>query len=164
MLNTAVPETADGEERMPEIRCFSHVGMTVADLDFSVAFYTGVLGFQVLFEVRGKAWGRVGIGIDAMMLELFSPHPTGGPNPTGQALEPADMLYPAPYGRPKIALTVADIDAAYDELVKLSVPVIGPVTDTGKSRLFFVLDPDGTLIQLHQFDGGQERVAELFGR
>jgi catechol 2,3-dioxygenase-like lactoylglutathione lyase family enzyme len=131
--------------------------MTVTDLDRSVAFYTDVLGFQIRFEARGKDWGRVGLGVGSMMLELFSPHPTG------PAQEPVDMLYPAPYGRPKIALTVADVDAAYDELVKRSVPVIGPVSSTGVSRLFFVLDPDGTLIQLHQFDGGQERVMDLFG-
>lgn len=139
-----------------KIRCFSHVGMTVTNLDRSVAFYTEALGFQVYFEARGETWGRVGLGVDSMMLELFSPHPTGQP------LEPVDMLYPAPYGRPKIALTVADVDAAHDELVDRNIPVIGPVSATGKSRLIFVLDPDGTLIQLHQFEDGQERVTDLF--
>src|SRR6266571_2058686 len=129
-----------------DVRCFSHIGISVVDLDRSVAFYTTVLGFQIRFEARGEAWGRVGLGVDAMMLELFSPHPTG------QALEPIDMLYPAPYGRPKIALTVADVDAAYDELIQRGIPVIGPPSATGKSKVIFVLDPDGTLIQLHQFD------------
>jgi catechol 2,3-dioxygenase-like lactoylglutathione lyase family enzyme len=30
-----------------EVRAFSHVGITVTDVDRSVAFYTEVLGFRV---------------------------------------------------------------------------------------------------------------------
>jgi catechol 2,3-dioxygenase-like lactoylglutathione lyase family enzyme len=139
-----------------EVRAFSHVGITVTDVDRSVAFYTEVLGFRVRWHDEHDGWRRVGLAVDSMSLELFSSHPTG------QTIDPVDILYPAPYGRPKIALTVADIDAAYAEVIERSVPNLGPVTVTGVSRIFFVLDPDGTLIQLHQFDAGYERVAELF--
>jgi catechol 2,3-dioxygenase-like lactoylglutathione lyase family enzyme len=140
-----------------QVRALSHIGITVTDIDRSVAFYTEVLGFWVRWHDEHDGWRRVGLAVDSMSLELFSPHPTGQP------IDPIDILYPGPYGRPKIALTVADIDAAYAEVVERSVPTIGPVTVTGVSRIFFVLDPDGTLIQLHQFDAGHERVADLFG-
>jgi glyoxylase I family protein len=139
-----------------EIRAFSHVGLTVTDLDRSLDFYTQVLGFAVRFEARGERWSRVGLGVDELTLELFSPHPVGQP------LEPVDMLYPGPYGRPKIALTVGDVDAAHQALAARGVPVLGPVFATGVSKLIFVLDPDGTLIQLHQFDAGHRRVSDLW--
>lgn len=140
------------------VRGFSHLGITVTDLDRSTAFYTEVFGFKVLYENVEAAWKRVGLELDSMVLELFSPHPTG------HALPPVDMLYPVPYGRPKIALTVADIDAAHAKLVELGVPLLGPVAETGRSRLLFVLDPDGTPIQLQQFRDGQARLAALFAR
>ena len=138
------------------VRCFSHVGLTVTDIDRSVAFYREVLGFRIRWSDDHEGWRRVGLAVDAMSLELFSAHPVGQP------ITPVDLLYPGPYGRPKIALTVSDIEAAYQEVVDLGVPTIGPVKATGVSRIFFVLDPDGTMIQLHQFDAGYERVAELW--
>ncbi|MGD9793846.1 MAG: VOC family protein [Acidimicrobiia bacterium] len=137
------------------VRALSHFGLTVTDLDRSVAFYTEVLGFRIRFEVRNQSWSRVGLSVDDVMLELFSPHPVGQP------LEPIDMLYPAPFGKPKIALTVADVDAAYAALTERGITVIGPVHHTGVSKLIFVLDPDGTIIQLHQFDAGYERVTQM---
>jgi catechol 2,3-dioxygenase-like lactoylglutathione lyase family enzyme len=137
------------------VRAFSHVGMSVVDLDRSVAFYTAVLGFRIQFEIELESWKRVGLSLDDVVLELFSPHPIGQP------LDPIDMLYPAPYGRPKIALTVTDVDAAYEALTAAGVPTIGPVHSTGVSKLIFVLDPDGTIIQLHQFDDGYPRVIDM---
>ncbi|UGQ11482.1 VOC family protein [Yinghuangia sp. ASG 101] len=139
------------------VRGFSHLGITVTDLARSTAFYTEVFGFRVLYENVEPAWKRVGLVLDSTVLELFGPHPVG------QALEPIDMLYPVPYGRPKIALTVADVDAAHAALTKRGVPLLGPVTETGRSRLLFALDPDGTPIQLQQFRDGQHRLAAVFG-
>lgn len=136
---------------------FSHLGITVTDLARSTAFYSELFGFRVIYENTEATWKRVGLTLDSMVLELFSPHPVG------RLLEPVDMLYPMPYGRPKIALTVADIDAAYAALSERGVPLLGPVAETGRSRLLFTLDPDGTPVQLHQFRDGQHRLAALFG-
>jgi len=139
-----------------EVRHLSHFGLTVSDVGRSTAFYVDVLGFRKSFASSLEGWERVGLVLDEVVIELFSAHPTEGTD------APVDMLYPASYGRPKIALTVRDIDIAYASLVEHGVPTLGPVFDTPVSRLAFVLDPDGTLIQLHQFRGGQARVKDLF--
>jgi glyoxylase I family protein len=139
-----------------EVRCLSHVGMTVSDLDRSVGFYRDLFGFRVCYEARDDRWGRVGLGLGDMVLELFSDHPDA------DRVLPLDMLYPAPYGRPKLALTVEDVNTAYETLISQGVEVLGPVTETGVSQFFFALDPDGTMIQLHQFAGGYERLIEMF--
>ena len=138
-------------------RCVSHVGMTVSNLARSVSFYEE-LGFRVRFQADQPTWSRVGMTLDGdgMLLELFSPH---HPPAIGRSL---DVLYPVEYGRPKIALTVADIEAAYEKVVAMGFLTLGPIEATPVSRLFFVLDPDRTPIQLHSFRDGQARVSELF--
>ena len=90
-----------------------------------------------------------------ILLELFTPHP---PPPPGQ---PADPFYPMELGRPKIALTVVDVEATYERLVAAGITPLCPVVTTSVSQ-FFVTDPDGTPIQLHEFTEGRQRVTELF--
>jgi len=138
------------------VDCFSHLGMTVSDLDASRSFYTDVLGFVAMYEDANDAWSRVGLALGDIVLELFSTR--RGPDP-----EPRDPFYVAPYGRPKIALTVADVDAAYRAVAEAGVALLCRVTETSVSRFFMVADPDGTPVQLHEFSGGRRRLAELFG-
>jgi catechol 2,3-dioxygenase-like lactoylglutathione lyase family enzyme len=95
-----------------DVRCFSHVGITVSDIDAAVAFYTKILGCAPLFEDVEDGWARVGLAIGDIQLELFSPWPRA--------------------------------------------------TNTTQVINFFITDPDGTPIQLHRFNGGQQRVTELF--
>lgn len=137
------------------VECFSHLGMTVSDLDASRAFYTDVLGFIPTYEDVNDDWARVGLSFGDVVLELFSER--RGPDP-----EPPDPFYVTPYGRPKIALTVVDVDAAHRALGAAGVPVLFPVTTTSVSRFFMVADPDGTPIQLHELSGGRRRLTELF--
>jgi hypothetical protein len=109
-----------------------------------------------MYEDANDAWSRVGLALGDIVLELFSTR--RGPDP-----DPRDPFYVAPYGRPKIALTVADVDAAYRAVAEADVAILCPVTETSVSRFFMVADPDGTPVQLHEFSGGQRRLAELFG-
>jgi catechol 2,3-dioxygenase-like lactoylglutathione lyase family enzyme len=139
------------------VKCFSHLGITVSDLDVSVDFYTQVLGFVVCFTDTEEGWTRVGLAIGNTLIELFSRRP--GPE-TGRAVDP---FYPMELGRPKIALTVVDVEATYERLVASDITPLCPIISTSVSRFFFITDPDGTPIQLHEFSGGQQRVAELFG-
>ena len=71
-------------------------------------------------------------------------------------------MYPMTFGRPKIALTVADVDAAHAALSAAGIPTIGPVLRTEVSKVMFVLDPDGTPVQLHEFLDGHLRVLDMF--
>ena len=61
---------------MPDINvvCFSHVGITVSDLEVS-AFYDDLFGFKVLFDHVYGNWRRVGLRVGDVQLELFSPFP-----------------------------------------------------------------------------------------
>ena len=138
------------------VRCFSHLGITVSQLDTSIEFYTEVLGFVRRFEDVQEGWTRVGLAIGEIQLELFSPLPD---QRQGQAVDP---FYPTELGRPKIALTVVDVDATYDRLIGAGITPLCPITSTRVSRFFFITDPDGTPIQLHEFSGGQQRVTDLF--
>ena len=138
------------------VRCFSHLGITVTDLDRAIDFYTRVLGFNRLFEDIEEGWTRVGLGIGDIQLELFSTWPGANGRPT------IDPFYPKELGRPKIALTVFDVEATYARLVASGVTPLCPIVTTSASQFFFITDPDGTPIQLHQFNGGLERVTDLF--
>jgi glyoxylase I family protein len=138
------------------VDCFSHLGVTVSDLDAARAFYTEVLGFVPAYEDVNDDWTRVGLVCGDVVLELFSER-------DGQPPNPPDPFYVAPYGRPKIALTVVDVDASYRALSEAGIPALCAVTTTSVSRFFMIADPDGTPIQLHEFSGGRRRLAELFG-
>ncbi len=142
---------------MPDINvvCFSHVGITVRDLEASLAFYSSLFGFERLFDDAHADWRRVGLKIGDVQLELFSAFPGRAPD---TALDP---YYPMDFGRPKIALTVSDVDATYDRLLAAGVEPLCPVELTPRSKFFFISDPDGTPIQLHEFLGGELRVTDL---
>ena len=78
------------------VRCFSHLGITVSQLDTSIEFYTEVLGFVRRFEDVQDGWTRVGLAIGEILLELFSPPPEQRPGPA------VDPFYPTKLGRQKI--------------------------------------------------------------
>ena len=131
---------------------FSHVGLSVADLDRSVDFYTRVLGFRVYADPRPGGHNRVLLGIDQVTLELFE----GEVGP--ETMVPTPTRFPAP----KLALTVGDITAARDAAVTHGVELWGDSFDTEVSWVFWIRDPDGNPIQLHQFKGEFTRLHELF--
>jgi catechol 2,3-dioxygenase-like lactoylglutathione lyase family enzyme len=138
--------------------CVSHVGITVSDLSASVEFYTNVLGFTRLFtnENAEEGWTRIGLAVQEVQLELFSHWPG---ETSAEAINP---YYPQNLGLPKLALTVDDVEASFDRLAAAGITPLCPVVTTVKSKFFFIHDPDGTPIQLHQFHGGEQRVTELY--
>ena len=152
-MNRSRPEP---DAPVVEVRCFSHFGITVSDLATSIDFYTRVLGFTRLFDDDEEGWTRVGLAVGDIQLELFSPWP-GRRSSSG-----IDPFYPQELGRPKIALTVENLPAVYEQVVAAGVETLCPIVTTPMSQFFFIADPDGTPVQLHEFNGGQATVVQLF--
>ncbi|HEY2712109.1 MAG TPA: VOC family protein [Chthoniobacterales bacterium] len=142
------------------IQSADHTGITVADLDRSLAFWQGVLGFQLSHrahhagelasEVTGVSGAEISIAVvqaPGHRIELLEYH------------EPAERqrLAPRPcdVGSVHIALTVDDLDSVLRTIArsgwrqagKPQVLVTGP--NAGK-RVVYVRDPDGTTIELMQ--------------
>lgn len=129
-----------------------HVGLTVSSLDRALEFYRDALGFPVLdrFEVSGEAFAEVTsvdgaagsfIHLDAgdVRLELVEYDPVGAERTRSDINQP---------GATHLALAVEDADAAFEALPESVEHVGGPRTTDSGTRLGFVRDPDGNLVEL----------------
>ena len=140
-----------------------HAGITVSDLDRSLAFYEGLLGLQVLWrrlyeepEIRRIVGVPEATGLDIAMLrvpgsdfemellEYRGVEPVSGASPPSRA------------GTGHFCLFVTGIDALHTELRGHGVAFRsdGPIEMTaganagGKS--LYSLDPDGYVVELHE--------------
>jgi catechol 2,3-dioxygenase-like lactoylglutathione lyase family enzyme len=160
----------------------SEVGMTVSDLDRSVAFYHDVLGFEKTSEteVAGDGYEHLE-GVFALRMRVARMR-LGG-----ESIELTEYL--APRGRPfpidsrandrwfqHVAIVVSDLDRAYRVLRRHRVAH----ASSGPQRLpdwnpaaggigaFYFRDPDGHFLELIQFPPGrgdprwQESKGRLF--
>jgi glyoxylase I family protein len=146
------------------VQNFSHVCVGVSDIEASLAFYTEVLGMDIVFDVElggagldavtgGAAQqGRmVGGLIGAAMIELLSlgtvPECPSGPH----------------LGYTNISFKVNDLDATYDALRRHHPGVRAePPVDIGGVRMFFIYDPDGTPIELLELPTGVSSTVQLW--
>jgi lactoylglutathione lyase len=120
-----------------------HAGITVSDLDRSLAFYCGLLGLELL-------WRRL---YDEPEITRI----VGVPEATG--LEIAMLVVPCDWGTGHFCFFVTGIEELYGELRERGVSFRsdGPVEMTaganrgGKS--LYSLDPDGYVIELHERAG-----------
>ena len=152
-----------------QVRNFSHVCVSVRDLERSLAFYRDALGLVPIFDVSlggegmasatgvAGAHGRmVGCKVpgSGVTLELLCfghrevSGAEGGPRPTGYT---------------NISLAVDDLDASYEALVAHGVTPLQRPFEVGGVRMFFVADPDGTPIELIEFPGDATTSAEHNG-
>lgn len=111
-----------------------HVSINVADLDASVAFYTGPLGLTLRqdrpeLSVQG-AW--LDAGAQQLHLVVAATTPAAGQH---------------------FAVLVEDLDVAVAELREKGLDVAAP-RPVGSSRQSFLRDPDGNLVELHQAGPG----------
>ncbi|MFT4883036.1 MAG: catechol 2,3-dioxygenase-like lactoylglutathione lyase family enzyme [Natronomonas sp.] len=129
-----------------------HIGITVSDLDRMLEFYHETLGLPVLdqFQVSGEAFATVTdiedangsfVHLDAgdVRLELVEYEPVGEDHTRPEINQP---------GATHLALSVADADAAFESLPDSVERVGGPRTTDSGTRLGFVRDPDGNLVEL----------------
>jgi catechol 2,3-dioxygenase-like lactoylglutathione lyase family enzyme len=158
-----------GTAAEPHARAVDSVGMTVADMDRSVRFFTDVLSFARLadVEVAGEAWERLQ-GVFPVRMRVVR-------------LRLGDELleltqYLAPRGRPiaadarsndrtfqHVAIVVSDMDRAYARLRTHGVEHVssGPQRlpdwnpNAGGIEAFYFRDPDGHALELLRFPPGK---------
>lgn len=138
---------------------FDHVGLSVADLSRSQAFYRDFLAFDVVEDrftlaehgLRGmvltnEAGGR---------LELFEKQ---GAVPRPVARHPADGA--ALHGWFQTAFRTDDVEREFARLVSAgAAAVLQPFTaPDGRSRVAFIADPDGNLIELVERVATSEKI------
>lgn len=129
-----------------------HVGVTVRDLDRTLAFYRDVLDFEVLtrFSVDGDAFER-GVGVDGASASFA--HLDGGDvrvelveyDPAGDACG-ADRVNQT--GAKHIGVGVDDLDS-FDADLPADVETLSePQTTASGTKILFVRDPEGNLIEV----------------
>ena len=152
------------------VRAVGAIGVTVADLDRSTAFFTGVLGFEAVgapAEVEGDGYehleGVFPVRMRVQRLRLGS-----------EALELTDYLAPRSREMPAdsrandrwfqhVAIVVSDMDRAYARLRARGVEHASPAPqrlpdwnpNAGGIRAFYFRDPDGHFLELIQYPPGK---------
>jgi len=129
-----------------------HFAVTVSNLDRAVAFYRDTLGLDVLseFAVGGEAFAT-GVGVDGASAE-FAHMDAGNArvelveyDPNGETVTETGLNQP---GATHLGLEVDDLDAVYDDLPDDVETIAEPQTTESGTRICFLRDPDGTLIEL----------------
>lgn len=150
------------------VKRHSHLGLCVAELERSLAFYRDGLGFrevsrmrfadgatQQLLSLPGAALEAVYLRRDALTLELLHfPRPgtelARGPRPMNRV------------GLTHLSFVVDDLDATLAALRELGATVLEETRLGGAGggpRAIFVTDPDGTRLELLEGDFDPARFA-----
>ncbi len=129
-----------------------HVGITVADLEETLAFYRDTLDLEVAdrFSVGGEAFAdAVGVDeasadfahleADGTRIELVEYDPEARGSPAAGLNQP---------GATHVGLSVDDLDR-FAETLPGDVPTIsGPRTTESGTKIMFLRDPEGNLIEI----------------
>ena len=125
---------------MQQIAGINHIGLRVADLESTRAFYEK-LGFEFVV-------GPIGPEPVAIM-----EHPSGvninfilNANTTGNILMDVAEKHP---GYTHFALDVTDLDAVIEQLDEIGIPLSGEL-DFGDAKAVFIRDPDLNVVEFHQ--------------
>ncbi|MCU4719203.1 VOC family protein [Halapricum hydrolyticum] len=129
-----------------------HYGITVSDLDRTLTFYRDVLDLEVIaeFSVGGDAFATgvdvPGAGAEFVHLdggdariELVAYEPEGDSRPRPSLDEP---------GATHLGLAVDDLDSVYADLPDSVETLSEPQTTESGTRILFVRDPEGNLVEL----------------
>jgi catechol 2,3-dioxygenase-like lactoylglutathione lyase family enzyme len=137
----------------------NHIGLTVADLEASTAFYREVVGMEIVrqYPVAGDDWFRtltenddavveaVMLRLDAFQLQLVQYHAGGDTGATGHQVE----------GGLHLCIDVDDVDAVRTSIEATGRYHVGPTVrrEPYGGRSFYVHDPDGVPVEFQQQDG-----------
>ena len=117
---------------------YASVRYVVDDVDAAVAFYTELLGFEVLSH-PAPAFADVVRGRLRVLLS--------GPQSSGARATPPEESAP---GRNRIHLVVDDLDAHLDRLRAAGATLRSEVVEGPGGRQFLVADPAGNLVEVFQ--------------
>jgi catechol 2,3-dioxygenase-like lactoylglutathione lyase family enzyme len=133
--------------------------LDVADLDRSLAFYVGVVGFYVLFSRPEERFAYLDLaGVPLMLQEAAGP---------GRRFRTAPLE--RPYGRGvNFMIEVADIEPLYGRVQAAEFEIVIPLEERwyrqneieNGQRQFVVADPDGYLLRFFTDLGQRPAVPE----
>ena len=130
---------------MIKLQRIGHILLTVRDLERSKAFYTQILGFQVLEQDPEHGGLFLSIGEHGNTLDLFpSTNPDAFPRPRS-ALGQREGL-----GVKHTAFAVeteADFNNAYHALTQAGVTIQRAIDHTSQKSIYFY-DPDENLLEI----------------
>lgn len=145
-----------------QIRALHHVGIQVADLDRSLAFYQGLLGFELIIrQVRAEAYVGEIVGYPGVELHLAHLQPPGTSTRIelteyrGVERAPVDTSTANP-GTAHTCYVVDDVDAVHAALLAAGVAavsrhVVAPTAGIALGgKVVYVQDPDGVRVELLQ--------------
>jgi len=112
----------------------------VDDVGESVAFYTGVLGFEVLTDFA-PAFADVKRGNLRLLL-------SGPKSSAGRRME--DGATPGPGGWNRIHLVVDDIDREVARLTDAGASFRNPIVEGPGGKQILLQDPSGNIVELFQ--------------
>ena len=125
-----------------------HVAFRVADLDSAIEFYTGALGLKLLnrqVDHENKE-AFAFLDLDGCRIELLVMLDDSGDPVPYEPPSPAEPFCP------HLAVSVDDLDAKLDEIVKNGAKHLkGPMEMPGMVAWAYVTDPDGNVIELIQW-------------
>ena len=119
---------------------FHGVRYLVTDVTRSVAFYTGLLGFEVELE-KAPAFANVSLGALHLLLS--------GPGASGSRPR-ADGRIQVAGGWNRIVLRVTDLPARIEELKKAGVRFRNEIVSGPGGSQIQIEDPDGNPIELFE--------------
>ena len=166
MIAHCAAARADSEPRIRAVGC---IGLTVSDLDRSVAFYSGALSFEKSAAVEqaanaeGEPQGvpfarsrtaRLALGSECVELTEYLA-PRGKPAPTELSSNDRSFQH--------VAIVVSDMDRAYVGLRAARVEHVSSAPQllpdwnraAGGIRAFYFRDPDRHALELLQFPPGK---------
>jgi lactoylglutathione lyase len=129
---------------MKSVTAIAHVALRIADIDRSLDFYVGKLGFAEMFRLDrdGRLWIVYLRITDTQYLELF-------PGGDGERAPGPNEIGPNHF-----CLEVNDIDAAISELADKGVSLIqAKKKAVDGNNQAWIEDPDGNRIELMQMSG-----------
>lgn len=122
---------------------FEHIGMTVSDMDRTIAFYCDLLGLRLALRKQNTDSELVFLDAGGGMLEIVAP--------AGGAGRFRDVPL-AEAGMRHLTLAYDNVDAMVEQLAAAGVEIAETPRDAHNremiKRVAFVRDPDGILVEL----------------